>query len=154
MAYPNPPILPKPLSTPISSEDLTKINNYLTPLTPQQILAWAVDYLPSLYQTTAFGLTGIVAIDILSHLPSSTKRPPLIFIDTMYHFPETYDLVENVKKRYNVPVTVYKPDGCSNVTVFEEKHGERYWEIDEAAYDFAVKVHVIHIFAIGVFAPI
>lgn len=39
-------------------EYLGKINQYLAGLHPQQILEWAIDHLPNLYQTTAFGLSG------------------------------------------------------------------------------------------------
>lgn len=141
--YPVPPSITKPLHLPIETEVLNTVNEYLSTLTPQQILAWAMDYLPNLYQTTAFGLTGIVAIDMLSHLAGPSDRlPPLIFIDTLYHFPETYDLVERIKEHYKVAVIVYKPEGCENVEAFEAKHGKRYWEIDEAAYDFNVKVNI------------
>jgi len=135
---PSPPDLPKPLTLPITQEDLGQINAYLTPLTPEEILKWAVEYLPGLFQTTAFGLTGVVAIDMLSKI--TTSPPPLIFLDTLYHFPETYELVEEVKRRYGVPVTVYTPAGCSSVQEFEQKHGERLWERDEASYDHIVKV--------------
>jgi phosphoadenosine phosphosulfate reductase len=37
---------------------LESINQHLWTLTPPEILAWAIDHLPNLYQTTAFGLTG------------------------------------------------------------------------------------------------
>ena len=60
----------------------------------------------------------------------------------MYHFPETYELVEEVKQRYNVPVTVYKPEGCESAQDFEKKYGEKLWERDEEMYDFAVKVRL------------
>ncbi|THH16408.1 hypothetical protein EW146_g4227 [Bondarzewia mesenterica] len=141
MSAPTPtlaPDLPKPLQLPISQDDLDKINAYLNPLTPEEILQWAIDYLPSLYQTTAFGLTGLVAIDMLSKITQSP--PPLIFLDTLYHFPETYELVEDVKKRYGVPVTVYRPDGCETVEGFGTKYGQKLWETDEDKYDFIVKV--------------
>lgn len=132
------PELPKPLQLPISSSDLERINVYLSSLTPQDILQWGIEYLPNLHQTTAFGLTGLVAIDMLS---KSTSSPPaLIFLDTLYHFQETYELVEEVKKRYGVPVHVFKPEGCETTQEFEEKYGKKYWEIDEPGYDYAVKV--------------
>ncbi|VDB97078.1 unnamed protein product [Peniophora sp. CBMAI 1063] len=130
--------LPRPLTLPVSPSDLERINAHLRPLPPQEILRWALDYLPGLAQTTAFGLTGLVAIDMLSKL--TTNPPPLIFLDTLYHFPETYELVEEVKRRYGVPVHVFRPDGCDTVEEFERKHGEKLWERDEEAYDLAVKV--------------
>ncbi|KAJ7167702.1 phosphoadenylyl-sulfate reductase [Mycena filopes] len=118
---------------------LSKINAHLRTLTPEAILAWAVESLPNLYQTTAFGLTGLVAIDMLSKITPSP--PPLIFLDTLYHFQETYDLVEEVRARYErLPIHVYAPAGCASVADFESKFGERLWERNEEVYDFAVKV--------------
>jgi phosphoadenosine phosphosulfate reductase len=127
-----------PLKLPLSREDLDAINAHLRLLTPEEILRWAIDHIPGLYQTTAFGLTGLVAIDMLSKI--TTSPPPTIFLDTLYHFPETYELVDVVKARYGIPVTVYKPEGCATTEAFELKHGERFWERDERAYDYAVKV--------------
>ena len=128
----------KPLQLPITKEDLHRINEHLKPMLPEEILQWAVDHIPGLFQTTAFGLTGLVAIDMLSKITATP--PPLIFIDTLYHFPETYELVEEVKKRYGVPVAVYKPEGCETVEAFERKYGTKYWETNEDEYDFVVKV--------------
>ncbi len=127
-----------PLTLPISNDTLDAINKQLVENTPEEILEWAVEHLPGLHQTTAFGLTGMVAIDMLSKITKSP--PPLIFIDTLYHFPETYELVEEVKQRYGVPVNVYKPEGCETVQDFERKYGEKLWERDEETYDFVVKV--------------
>ena len=140
-----PPSLSKPLQLPLSKDDLDTVNLYLSSLSAQDILKWAIEYLPGLYQTTAFGLTGLVAIDIVSKITTSS-RPPLIFFDTLYHFPETYELVEEVKTRYQVSVHVYKPNGFSSTKEFEEKYGEKFWETDEDTYDFVVKVHMLLFF--------
>ncbi|KIY52283.1 phosophoadenylyl-sulfate reductase [Fistulina hepatica ATCC 64428] len=132
------------LECPVSSADLDAINAYLSDLPPEGILEWGVAHLPDLYQTTAFGLTGLTAIDMLHQSKSAQKirkSPPLIFIDTLYHFPETYELVEEVRLRYpDVPLRIYKPDGCADVQEFEARYGERLWETDEALYDYVVKV--------------
>ncbi|KAF9238837.1 Phosphoadenosine phosphosulfate reductase family-domain-containing protein [Melanogaster broomeanus] len=128
-----------PLELPLDDETLAAVNDHLRPLEPQQILQWALAHLPGLHQTTAFGLTGLVAIDMLSKI-SPTSQPPLIFIDTLYHFPETYELVAEVERRYGVKVNVFKPEGCATVEDFENKWGEKFWERDEDTYDFAVKV--------------
>lgn len=134
---PLPPFL-TPLKHPLSKEELDAANEYLSALTPEDILRWAAENVSDLYQTTAFGLTGLVAIDMLSKIAASP--PPLIFLDTLYHFPETYELVEVVKARYGVPIIVYKPERCENVQEFESRHGERFWERNEGGYDYAVKV--------------
>lgn len=138
MVAATPPDLPKPLSLPLSQDQLDKINAYLKTLQANEILQWALEFLPGLYQTTAFGLTGLVAIDMLSKI--TTNPPPLIFIDTLYHFPETLELVDEVQKRYGQTVRVYKPEGCETVQDFEKKHGEKLWETNEDLYDYAVKV--------------
>ena len=128
----------RPLQLPLSQEDLNTINAHLMTLPPEDILRWGMEYLPNLYQTTALGLTGLATMDILSNL--STSPPPLIFLDTLYHFPETYELLEAVKKQYNTPLHVFKPQGCETVQQFEDKYGQKLWEANEHAYDYAVKV--------------
>jgi len=126
------------LTTPLSPQQLDEINAQLKDSTPQQILQWALDNLPSLYQTTAFGLTGLAAADMLAKL---TSTPPLlIFLDTLYHFQETIDLKNEVERKYGHPVHVYRPDGVETVQQFEEKYGERLWETNDMFYDYLVKV--------------
>ena len=133
-----PPTFLTPLKHPLSNEDLSAANEYLSTLSPEEFLRWAIENVSDLYQTTAFGLTGLVAIDMLSKI--TTSPPPLIFLDTLYHFPETYELVKEVGARYGVPIIVYKPEGCENVQEFESRYGEHFWERNEGGYDYAVKV--------------
>jgi phosphoadenosine phosphosulfate reductase len=65
----------------------------------------------------------------------------LIFLDTLYHFPQTLELVERVKQRYpELKIHTYKPEGCETTQDFEQKHGERFWEANEERYDYAAKV--------------
>ena len=145
------PTFDKPLKLPLSQEDIDRINAYLSNETPEKILEWAVEHIPGLYQTTAFGLTGLVAIDMLSKI--TENPPPLIFVDTLYHFPETYELVEDVKKKYNRDVHVYKPKDCSTAEEFEKKYGEKLWETDEVMYDYLVKVRALPWASLPPFGP-
>src|SRR5258708_3800680 len=76
---------------------------------------------------------------MLSKLTSTP--PPLIFLDTLYHFPETLSLRAHVHSRYpNVPLYTYAPANCSTTIEFESLHGQRLWETDESLYDYLVKV--------------
>ncbi|KAI8866151.1 phosophoadenylyl-sulfate reductase [Ramicandelaber brevisporus] len=66
---------PSPTGTPrrllvdyLDDATLATLNERLAPLQPQDILQWAATTIPGLFQTTAFGLTGLVALDMLSHL--------------------------------------------------------------------------------------
>ena len=109
---------------------------------PEEILQWCITSLPQLYQTTAFGLSGLVTLDMLSKL--NIPRPQqvdLIFLNTLYHFPETLSLVDRVRDRYPlVNVHVYKPDGVNTAGEFEQKYGEKLWETNDQLYDWAAKV--------------
>lgn len=65
---------------------------------------------------------------------------PLIFVDTLYHFPQTLDLAKRAAKHYGAPMHVYTPPGTSTVAEFEAKWGAQLWERDEETYDYLVKV--------------
>jgi len=107
------------------------------------ILQWCLVSLPNLYQTTAFGLTGLVTLDILSKMNTAKDAPQidLIFLDTLYHFQETLDLVDRVKRRYSrVNLHIYKPQDVETAVEFEAKHGARLWEKNSDLYDWVAKV--------------
>ena len=131
-------VFDQPLQLPLSPEKLSAINAHLSQLPPQEILQWAIDYIPGLHQTTAYGLTGLVAIDMLSKL--SSPAPPVVFFDTLYHFKETYELVQEIQDKYHLNLNVYKPYGCQSTFDFEEMYGHKLWETNESMYDWAVKV--------------
>ncbi|KAL1924110.1 uncharacterized protein VTP21DRAFT_7145 [Calcarisporiella thermophila] len=129
---------------------LDYLNQQLSQLPAEKILEWAMISLPNLYQTTAFGLTGLVILDMISKisveraLQEGDAQPkhlvPLIFLDTLYHFTETVELADRVSKHYNAPLHIYRPQDCQTTQDFEQVHGERLWETDEATYDYLVKV--------------
>jgi len=125
-----------------SKQHLKFLNRQLNQLEPEDILKWCLISLPNLYQTTAFGLTGLVTLDLLSKIDNPTKtKIDLIFLDTLYHFPETLSLVDRVKRRYpDVNLHVYQPEGCSNAHEFTAKHGESLWESNDELYDWVAKV--------------
>ncbi|KAI9689242.1 MAG: hypothetical protein M1822_000980 [Bathelium mastoideum] len=118
------------------------INQQLKQLEPQDILRWCITTLPSLYQTTAFGLSGLATLDMLSKLQSPVKsQTDLIFLDTLHHFPETLALVEKIKKKYgNVNVHTYRPAAVETPEEFTTKYGEHLWESSEDLYDWIAKI--------------
>jgi len=121
---------------------LKHINAQLAQLEPADILKWCMTSLPRLYQTSAFGLTGLAMMDMISNLDFALKPSiDLIFLDTLYHFSQTLDLVERVKARYpHLHIHTFKPDGCATTADFEAKHGERLWETNDELYDYVAKV--------------
>ncbi|KAI1343318.1 phosphoadenosine phosphosulfate reductase [Xylariaceae sp. FL0016] len=120
------------------------LNQQLEKMNPMERIRFSTILFPNLYQTTAFGLTGLVTIDMLSQL--ATENPELapvdtIFLDTLYHFQETYALVDRVKARYpNVRLHVYKPDGAETAQEFEERYGANLYDEAAELYDWIAKV--------------
>jgi phosphoadenosine phosphosulfate reductase len=70
-----------------------------------------------------------------------SQQVDLIFLDTLYHFPETLALVDRVRERYPFKnIHVFKPADVSTTEEFEKKYGEKLWEKEENQYDFIAKV--------------
>lgn len=127
----------------LTQPHLQHLNKQLESLHPVDILRFCKIFFPNLYQSTAFGLTGLVTVDMLSKLDagsSNTQPIDLIFLDTLYHFEETYDLVERVRSRYNVRVHVFKPADVETVGQFEDLYGEKLYETSSELYDWIAKV--------------
>lgn len=121
----------------LSQDHLDHLNKTLAQLPAEEVLAWASLTFPGLFQTTAFGLTGLVILDMMSK-----KNIPvdLIFIDTLHHFPQTYDLINNIKSKYNPNLHIYTPQNLISEQDFATKHGDQLWEKDDNLYDYLVKV--------------
>ena len=107
-----------------------------------EILRWCIISLPSLYQTTAFGPSGLTVMDMISRLDlPQAKHVDLIFLDTLHHFTETLHLVDRVQRRYpSLKVHVYKPAEVDTADEFARKYGEKLWEKDDQLYDWTAKV--------------
>lgn len=130
-----------------STLDVVAINELLKDATPQEILKWSMLNLSGLSQTTAFGLTGLAAVDMISKINKQLLKEGkeeisinLIFIDTFYHFKQTLDLIAKIEKRYKLKVEIFTPAELETVQEFEEKFGKELWKSDEDTYDYLVKV--------------
>lgn len=127
----------------LTQAHLKHLNKQLESMHPMDILRFCKIFFPNLYQSTAFGLTGLVTTDMLSKIGAESVNPQpidLIFLDTLYHFQETYELVERVKARYNVRVHVFKPADVESAEEFENLYGEKLYEISSELYDWIAKV--------------
>ncbi|KAF3000017.1 hypothetical protein E8E14_004540 [Neopestalotiopsis sp. 37M] len=122
---------------------LNFLNDQLERLSPLERLRLVRLIFPNLYQTTAFGLSGLVTIDMLAKIQAEDPQGPaidLVFLDTLYHFQETLDLVERVKAKYNVKVHTFKPNGANTAAEFEEQYGEKLYDVASELYDYIAKV--------------
>lgn len=100
---------------------LEKQNDYFA------VLKWAFqEYQDQIVYACSFGAEGIVLIDLIYKL---NKRAKIIFLDTGVHFPETYELIEKMKKRYPLLDIISVP---LNASLENKAHGceEELWNHD------------------------
>lgn len=78
----------------LSKSHIEYLNEQMESMHPMDILRFCKIMFPNLYQSTAFGLTGLATMDMLSKIQQEnpeSRTVDLIFLDTLYHFKETYD---------------------------------------------------------------
>jgi phosphoadenosine phosphosulfate reductase len=89
------------------------------------VLKWAYQHYTDeeLIYACSFGIEGIVLIDLISKVNESAK---IVFLDTDVHFDETYELIDQVKKKYpRLRIEMKKPA----ITLEEQakEFGEELW---------------------------
>lgn len=81
------------------------------------------EYGEKLVYACSFGAEGIVLIDLISRIHSQAK---IVFLDTDFHFKETYELIERVKNKYpELQIVMQKPELTPEEQA--EKYGEALW---------------------------
>jgi len=92
------------------------------------------------FQLSSFGPTGMVILDLLSKA-GLLSSIPVVFIDTLHHFEETYRLVDRVVQTYpEIDLRIYKPKGCETREDFERKYGPQLWDRMPTKYAYYTKV--------------
>ena len=90
---------------------------------------------------SSFGLEDVVVLDML--YDGIGACPPVVFLDTLYHFDETLELVEESNDEYDLNLEVHKPEGIEARDEFESRYGERLWERDVERYHELTKLRQI-----------
>jgi phosphoadenosine phosphosulfate reductase len=118
-----PPALPVPA---FHDEELAELNTEFERLSAPKIIQWAVDnFAPHL--CLAASMQDAVLIDLATKVDPGIE---VVFIDTGYHFPETLETVETVRRRYGLNLRM--------MTVAH--HDEELWKVDPENCCSAVKV--------------
>ena len=106
--------------------ELAELNEEFERLPARKVIQWAVDaFSPHLCLTAS--MTDAVLIDLATRVDPAIE---VVFIDTGYHFPETLDTVERVRRRYGLNLRM--------MTV--PTHDEELWKVDPGNCCSAVKV--------------
>lgn len=107
-------------------DDLEALNDEFERLPASKIIQWAVDRFGPHLSLTA-SMTDAVLIDLAVKVEPAIE---VVFIDTGYHFPETLETVERVRRHYGLNLRM--------MTVAH--HAEELWKVDPENCCSAVKV--------------
>ena len=123
----SPEPLPGPFSaTHFSDDELAEINAEFESAPATRIVQWAADHFGP-HMSLAASMTDAVLIDLAVKVAPAIE---VVFIDTGYHFPETLETVETVRRRYGLNLRI--------MTV--APHAEELWKVDPGNCCSAVKV--------------
>ena len=89
-----------------TSEQVQQLNADLK--TPQEVLKWSFDNLhPRLAMASSFGAEDVVVIDMMMKINPKAR---IFTLDTGRLNQETYDVMDEIRKKYNVNIEVMFPD--------------------------------------------
>ncbi|MEX0272351.1 phosphoadenylyl-sulfate reductase [Leptolyngbyaceae cyanobacterium UHCC 1019] len=130
----------EPLTQP-SNLDLEWLNQKFEQAHPKDILAWCVVNVPTgLVQTSAFSVDDLLITDLLYRDLQPVNPIPVLFIDTLHHFPQTLDLVAKARHLYKLNLKSYKTPGVTMRQDFAAKYGEALWQKDHSRFHYLTQV--------------
>lgn len=134
-------LLDSQFASDINDLDLDRLNQRFEAAHPIEILAWCVANLPQgLVQASAFNVDDMVITDILYRQLKTAQPVPVIFLDTLHHFPETLALVEQAQSQYNLNLQVYKVPNIDTREAFAARYGEALWDTDIQKFHQITKI--------------
>lgn len=106
--------------------DLEEANARLAGASAEAIVEWALEtFGERLIMSSSFGAESALTLHLVSRV---APRIPVVFLDTGYLFPETYQFAEELTRRFALDVRVYSP--AITAARLEALHG-RLWEGSE-----------------------
>src|SRR5690606_24360323 len=73
---------------------------------PEALLEWATQTFPNITLACSFGAEDVVLVDMLQKISPKTD---IFYLDTDFHFPETYETRDRLADRYGVQFIQVKP---------------------------------------------
>jgi phosphoadenosine phosphosulfate reductase len=104
-------------------DQVEQIQSHAERLRPEEVLRWAfATFDQDVAISSGMGVEGMVLLDIASRITPNLR---VFTIDTEFLFPETYDLIERIEKRYGIRIerlmSTLTPERQ------EEIHGAALW---------------------------
>lgn len=121
--------------------DLKSLNQKFENTHPKDILTWCVKNVPTgLVQTSAFNVDDLLITDLLYRDLKPAHPVPVLFLDTLYHFPQTLELVAKAKEVYHLNLQIYKIQDVDTREAFATKYGDALWDSDIAQFHQLTKI--------------
>ncbi len=115
--------LSSPLTLDISAETLDEINAQLETMTAAERVRWAQKYLPkSQILSSSFGAQSAVMLHMINEIQPGI---PVVLTDTGYLFPETYRFADELTRKLNLNLHVYRAEMSA---AWQEAKFGRLWE--------------------------
>ncbi|NEP15627.1 MAG: phosphoadenosine phosphosulfate reductase [Leptolyngbya sp. SIO4C1] len=105
--------------------NLDWLNRAFATASPQEILAWCLENIPSgLVQLSSFS-----TLTIAHMLKRDLKaNVPVVFLDTLHLFPETLETMRQASAEYDLDVHIFHARGLHSRQAFARRYGDRLWE--------------------------
>lgn len=93
---------------------------------PEEVLRFAVETFPNITFACSFGAEDVVLVDMLQRVSPTTD---IFYLDTDFHFKETYETRDRLIERYpGIPFVQVKPILTPEQQA--ELHGDELWKVD------------------------
>lgn len=111
----------------MESADFEQLNLQLARKDSLDVLKWAYGaYGDEIVYACSFGAEGVVLIDLIDKV---NKEAKIVFLDTDFHFKETYELIDKVKARYpSLDIRLIKSDLTPKQQ--EKQYAPKLWEVN------------------------
>jgi phosphoadenosine phosphosulfate reductase len=107
-----------------TDEELKAISDQFETVHPESVLGWALEEFGSdIALATGFGAEGCVLVHMLAGID---RKARIFYLDTDLLFPQTYELRDQLEKRYGVRFE--RRSTRLSLAQQAEEHGERLWE--------------------------
>jgi len=89
---------------------------------PEEVITWAVKAFPNITFACSFGAEDVVLVDMLQRISPSTD---IFYLDTDFHFQETYETRDRITERYSLNFVRVTPQLTPEEQ--SETYGDELW---------------------------
>lgn len=102
----------------LSQEKVQRLNEELEEKSAQDLLRWALGHFDrKISLASSFGAEDVVLIDMMWRIDPKAR---IFSLDTLRLNTETYDVIDRVREKYQIPIEIYTPDIDATTGMIQE----------------------------------